>query len=65
MGGVILLFIVVVLVAILVTPALRSRARRGDEPPTPPKHDIQTHEVIVPQLDDFTKKKPGDDAKRG
>jgi hypothetical protein len=64
MGGVILLFIVVVLVTILVLPALRSRARRDDLAPPAPTDDTQTHEVIVPQLDDFSKKKSGDDAKR-
>lgn len=62
MGGVILLFIVAVLVTILIQPALRARGRRND-PPSPPANDTRTHEVVVPQLDDFSKKKPGDDAK--
>lgn len=54
MGGVILLFMLAVLVTILVTPALRARGRvRDEEPPPPPADDVQTHEVVVPQLDDM------------
>lgn len=62
MGGVILLGIVVLLIAILVTPALR--ARREQKPPTPvePGQD-EPHEVVVHRLDDHRGKKPGDESK--
>lgn len=63
MGGIILLFIVAVLVTILIQPALRARGRQNDPPPPPVNDDTQTHEIVVPQLDDFSKKTPGDDAK--
>ena len=61
MGGVILVFILIVLVAILVTPAIRNRLR-GNAPPEPP--ESEPHEVVVHRLDDHRgKKKPGDDGR--
>lgn len=59
MGGVILIFIVIVLIAILVTPAIRARMSRD----LPPEPEDAPHEVVVHKLDDHRKKKtPGDEA---
>lgn len=58
MGGVILLFLLAILIAVLVTPAIRSRFGR---PPTstPPTDDGQAtpHEVIIQRLDDHRARK--------
>ena len=56
MGGVILLFILVALIALLITPALRARQKQAEpaaeaDPETPP------HEVVVHKLDDHRKSK--------
>jgi hypothetical protein len=61
MGGVILLFILVLLVTILATPALRARLGRRPPPVDAPPH--APHEVVVHQLDDHRGKKPGDEGK--
>lgn len=61
MGGVILLGIVVLLIAILVTPALR--ARREPTPPGGEPEQDAPHEVVVHRLDDHRGKKPGDETK--
>ena len=62
MGGLILIFIMVLLIGILVMPALRARLRR-DAPPPAPEDD--PHEVVVHKLDDHRgKKKSGDDAQK-
>lgn len=64
MGGVILVLILVLLIAILLTPALRNRLQLREPPPsdspgTPP------HEVVVHKLDDHRKSKSaGDDLKK-
>jgi hypothetical protein len=64
LGGVILLFILVVLVGILLTPAMRARLGKqapppADDPSTPP------HEVVVHKLDDHrNSKSASDDAKK-
>lgn len=62
MGGVILLFIVALLVAILVTPALRARREQKLPPAVEPAQDAP-HEVVVHRLDDHRGKKPGDETK--
>lgn len=61
MGGVILLFIVGLVVVILVTPALRERARKRME------RDRDTvHEAVVRRLDDHRRRKgDGDKGKDG
>jgi hypothetical protein len=63
MGGFILIFLLAVLLAILVLPALRVRAGRATPPGTDPD---AAHEVVVHQLDDHRgKKKPSaDDAQK-
>jgi hypothetical protein len=60
LGGVILLFILVVLIALLITPALRARRKQAETPPeagpeTPP------HGVVVHKLDDHRKAKSATD----
>ena len=63
MGGVILIFLLVVLVTILVLPAMRGRKGQG----TPGQSDPDpAHEVVVHQLDDHRGKKtpPSDDAQK-
>ena len=62
MGGVILLFIVALLIAILVMPALRVR-REPRQPPTVEPGTDEPHEVVVHRLDDHRGKKPGDETK--
>jgi len=62
MGGVILLFIVALLIAILVMPALRAR-REQKLPPTVEPGQDEPHEVVVHRLDDHRGKKPGDETK--
>lgn len=61
MGGVILLFIVLLLVAILTTPALRARFG-AKQPPVEPDPE-PPHEVVVHKLDDHRAKKPGDETR--
>lgn len=63
MGGVILIFLLVVLVTILVLPAMRGR--KGQGAPGEPDPN-QAHEVVVHQLDDHRgkKKSPTDDAQK-
>ena len=60
LGGMILLFILVVLIALLITPALRARQKQAEpvaeaSPETPP------HEVVVHKLDDHRKAKSAAD----
>jgi Na+-transporting methylmalonyl-CoA/oxaloacetate decarboxylase gamma subunit len=55
MGGVILIFLLVLLVVILATPALRTRLGRDVRPEKTPDKD-PPHEVVVHQLDDHRKK---------
>lgn len=62
MGGVILLFIVALLIAILVTPALRARREQKLPQVVEPGQDAP-HEVVVHRLDDHRGKKPGDETK--
>lgn len=62
MGGVILLFIVALLIAILVMPALRARREQKLPPAVEPGQD-EPHEVVVHRLDDHRGKKPGDETK--
>jgi hypothetical protein len=62
MGGVILLFILVLLVAILATPALRARFAPKPPPAAEPGQD-EPHEVVVHRLDDHRGKKSGDETK--
>lgn len=51
MGGVIFVFLLVLLIGVLVTPALRSRF--GRTPPSPPDDGQEDpHEVVVRRLDD-------------
>ena len=61
MGGVILIFLLVVLVTILVLPAMRGR--KGQSTPVEPD---PAHEVVVHQLDDHRGKKnpSSDDAQK-
>ncbi len=62
MGGVILIFLLVLLVAILVLPATRERKGRNSSPGADPD---PAHEVVVHQLDDHRGKKPStDDAQK-
>ena len=63
MGGVILIFLLAVLLAILLLPAMRIRKGRSAPPGTDPD---AAHEVVVHQLDDHRgKKKPStDDAQK-
>ncbi len=63
MGGLILIFILVLLVAILVTPLLRARLG-GSGPAAPAPDQEPPHEVVVHKLDDHRKKTPGDDAQK-
>lgn len=62
MGGVILLFIVALLIAILVMPALHARREPKPPPVVEPGQD-EPHEVVVHRLDDHRGKKPGDETK--
>ncbi len=63
MGGLIFVLLLAVLIAVLVTPALR--ARFGRPPPAAPPSDGQEspHEVVVRRLDDHRARKstPRDD----
>ena len=63
MGGLIFVLLLAVLIAVLVTPALR--ARFGRPPPVVPPTDGQEspHEVVVRRLDDHRARKstPRDD----
>jgi hypothetical protein len=57
MGGLILIFLVAGIVVLLLTPALRARARAQRL-----KEYDQAHEAIVKRLDDHRKKRqPSDD----
>ncbi len=63
MGGVILIFLLVVLLAILILPAMRVRKGRSAPPAADPD---AAHEVVVHQLDDHrgNKKPSTDDAQK-
>lgn len=57
MGGLILAFLLGVVVVILVTPALRARARARRE-----RVQDAAHEAVIRRLDDHRKRRrPGDD----
>ncbi len=60
MGGVILLFILVALIALLITPALRARQKQA-EPPAEAGPETPPHEVVVHKLDDHRKAKSAAD----
>jgi hypothetical protein len=61
LGGVILLFILVLLIAVLITPALRARLKQAEPPPEAGPET--PHEVVVHKLDDHRKpKSAGDDS---
>lgn len=62
MGGVILIFLLILLVTILVMPAVRGRVERKP-PPDGPEPD-PAHEVVH-RLDDHRRRKPpGDDTQK-
>lgn len=56
MGGFILIFLLALLIALLLTPAIRARLGR---PPSPPREDgdESPHEVVVRRLDDHRARK--------
>jgi hypothetical protein len=56
MGGMILVFLLILVVVILVTPALRTRARKQ-------RDDVANaaHEAVVSRLEDHRRKRQGGD----
>ena len=66
MGGLIFVFLLVLLIAVLITPALR--ARFGRTPPSPPDGGQEDpHEVVVRRLDDHRSRRntPRDEPRDG
>jgi hypothetical protein len=62
MGGLIFVFLLALLVAVLVTPAIRTRF--GQKPPPSPPGQESPHEVVIRRLDDHRARRntPRDDA---
>jgi hypothetical protein len=60
LGGVILLLIFALLIAVLIMPALRARQRKVGPPPEAGP-DTPPHEVVVHKLDDHRKAKSAAD----
>ena len=59
MGGIILIALVAILIVVLITPALRARAREKRE-----KADSTAHEAVVSKLEDHRRRRQNADTDR-
>ena len=59
MGGIIFIGLLAILIVVLITPALRARAKEKR-----PEVDRTAHETVVSRLEDHRRRKQGADADR-